>query len=88
MCPQDRAMNIVTELIKDTFKLQEGTESFIVYCLDDSKHYGHAHASSGTPLKTLELHSHDDMHCVATVFACRSGRRFLIMFDLADVRPV
>ncbi len=83
-----RQENIVTDLIKDNFKIQEGAETLIVYCLDDSKHYGHSARSSGYPLKTLELHSHDDMHACATVFSCANGRRFLIMFDLADVRPV
>ena len=78
----------MTNLIKDTFKLQEGTEAMIVYCLDDSKHYGHAMSSSGYPMKTLELHSHDDVHAVATVFSFNLGRRFLIIFDLSDVRPV
>lgn len=78
----------MTELIKDAFRLEEGTESLVVYCLDDSLHYGHAHPSNGLPLKTLDLHSHDDVHACATVLSCQSGRRYLIMFDLADVRPV
>ena len=76
------------ELIRNTFKLEEGSESLIVYSPDDAKHYGHSHVSSGMPLRTLVLHSHDDVHAIATLLACHSGRRFLVMFNLEDVRPV
>ncbi len=78
----------VTDLIKNIFTLKKGAKYQIVYCLDDNKHYGCSKGSSAHPIKTLELHSHDDGHACATVFSFNLGRRFLIMFDLDDVRSV
>lgn len=78
----------IANLISGSFKLLEGSESLIVYCLDDSKHYCRGIPSSGYPLNTLELHSCDDNEAVATVFSCNLGKRFVIVFNLSDVRPV
>ena len=76
------------ELVRDMFKLMEGAEVFIVYCLDDDEHYSNTRLSSGRPLKTIELHSYDDKQAVATVFSCNTGRRMLVIFNLEDVRAV
>lgn len=68
--------------------LLRGAEYFIVYSPDDSKNYLHHVNSEGGPFQMLEMHSHDEERVLATVFSHTLGKRFMIVFEFADVRPV
>ena len=74
--------------VEECFKLVEGNVATIIYSPDSPKHYLGPIPSSGYPLKLLELHSKDDERAVATVFSYNLGMRFLIVFDIQDVRAV
>lgn len=74
--------------LEEPFKLIEGNEAYVVYSPDHTKHCLGPVPSSGFPLKLLELHSKDDERAVATVFSYNLGMRFLIVFDISDVRPL
>jgi hypothetical protein len=74
--------------LHESFKLVEGNEAYIIYSPDSPKHFLGPVPSSGFPLKILELHSKDDERAVATVFSYNLGMRFLIVFDIQDVRPL
>lgn len=74
--------------LEESFKLVEGNEAYIIYSPDSSKHFLGPIPSSGFPLKILELHSKDDERAVATVFSYNLGMRFVIVFDIRDVRPL
>ncbi len=72
----------------DPFILVKGSKAFIILCPDDNKHYARRVDSEGYPMKIMELHSNDEQQAVATVFSYNLGRRFMIIFELADARPV
>ncbi len=75
-------------LLQEPFKLEEGSEYFVVFSPDDSVQYlNHVH-SSGYPMKVLELHSKDNERAVATVFSYKRGMRFMIVFNLQDMRSI
>ena len=70
------------------FKIDEGAEYFVVYSLDDGKLHLSTHMSSGYPMKVLELHSKDNERVLATVFSYKFGKRFMIAFNITDMRPL
>ena len=74
--------------LEESFKLEEGNEAYVVYSPDSPKHFLGAIPSSGFPLKIMELHSKDDERAVATVFSYNLGMRFVIVFNIQDVRPL
>lgn len=73
---------------EDPFKLVEGNEAYVVFSPDSTKHYFGPILSSGYPLRLLELHSKDDERAVATVFSYNLGMRFVIVFNIEDVRSL
>ena len=74
--------------LSEPFRLLEGSDVLLLMCLDNTKHYVETIQSSGFPIKLLELHSKDEKRALATVFSYNLGMRFMVVFDLDDVRPL
>lgn len=74
--------------LNEPFKLDEGSEIFLVYSPDCPKHYMRHVFSSGHPMVMLELHSRDSRQVLATVFSYTMGKRFMIVFDENDIRQI
>jgi hypothetical protein len=69
-------------------KVRDGCSVYVIYCLDDSKHYLTTFSSTGAPLKVLELHSRGEHNAVATVFSYACAKRYLVVFNFDDVELV
>jgi hypothetical protein len=76
----------VKALSGEPFQVRKGAEVMVMYSLDNSKHYLKKVESLGYPLKLLEFHSKDNDKIVMTVFSYKLGMRFVLAFNLDDIR--